>query len=38
MQTIGHPIFHTYIRYKNNNNGDLCKTPKQNLFNKNSLS
>ena len=38
VKTTGHPIFNKYIRYDNNNNGDLCKTPKHNRFNKNSLS
>ena len=35
MKTTGHPIFHKYSRY---DNGDLCKIPEQNEFNKNSLS
>ena len=38
VKTTGHPIFHKYSCYHNNNNGDLYKTPKQNEFNRNSLS
>ena len=38
VQTKGHPIFHKYICYNNNNNADLCKIPEQNEFNTNSLS
>ena len=37
VQTTGHPIFHKYSRYNNNNKGGLCKIPKKNDFNKNSL-
>ena len=38
LQKIGHLIFHKYSRYDNNNNRGLCQIPKQNEFNKNSLS
>ena len=37
IQTAGITLFNKYSPY-NNNNGDLCKIPKKNDFNNNSLS